>query len=196
MHEITKAIEKVVKDLFGVDEQVELTRTDEQFGDYATNVALRLSKKVGQNPREIAQKIVDSLSHEGINKAEVAGPGFINLSLKSSFFVQDILRNIRASGGEYGSNKSGEGITVVCEFPSPNMAKPFSVGHLRPALQGWAMAQILRKSGYTVITDNHLGDYGTPFGKWVVGFLRHSSEEKLATDGINELARLYIEINN
>jgi len=196
MQEIAKAIEKVVKDLFGVDEQVELTRADEQFGDYATNVALRFSKKIGQNPRDIAQKIVDNLSHEGVSKAEVAGPGFINLSLKSSFFVQDILRDIRASGGEYGSNKSGQGTTFVCEFPSPNMAKPFSVGHLRPALQGWAMAQVLRKSGYTVITDNHLGDAGTPFGKWVVGFLRHSSEEKLATDGINELARLYIEINN
>lgn len=196
MQEIVIAIEKVVKDLFDVNEQVELTRTDEQFGDFATNIALRLGKKVGRNPREVAQKITENLAHEGIEKIEIAGPGFINLTMKNEYLVNVINRIIHESPKGYGSNNTGDGITVVCEFPSPNMAKPFSVGHLRPALQGWAMAQILRKSGHTVITDNHLGDAGTPFGKWVVGFLRHSSEELLAKDGINELARLYIEVNN
>ena len=74
------------------------------------------------------------------------------------------------------------------------MAKPFSVGHIRSALQGWAIAQVMNLSGYSVITDNHVGDAGTPFGKWVVGFLRYSSEQQLETEGINELARVYIAI--
>ncbi len=195
MEQITKHIRSIVVDLFSEQVDVELTRTDEQFGDYATNVALRLSKKLGQNPREVAQKIVDSLKSDDILKAEVAGPGFINLTVQNKSLVSNLQYLIaNAPHGVFGNNQSGSGRTVLCEFPSPNMAKPFSVGHIRSGLQGWAVAEVMRMSGYNVITDNHVGDSGTPFGKWVVGFLRFSSEEQLKHDGINELARVYIRI--
>lgn len=205
MQEVTDEIQKVVKDLFDVEEQVELTRTDEQFGDYATNVALRLSKKVDQDtllklrisgsPREIAESIIQNLHSDAITIAEVAGPGFINLRINEKFMAHQLQALVEvAPGGIFGANESGKGSTVICEFPSPNMAKPFSVGHIRSALQGWAIAQVMRLSGYNVITDNHVGDAGTPFGKWVVGYLRYSSRKQLEEDGINELARVYIEI--
>ncbi len=88
MEEITINISSIVEKLFKEQVDVELTRTDEQFGDYATNVALRLSKKLGQNPREVAQKIVNSLESDDILKAEVAGPGFINLKVSDELLAK------------------------------------------------------------------------------------------------------------
>ena len=87
---------------------------------------------------------------------------------------------------------TGPGKTVVLDFPSTNMAKPFSVGHLRSANQGWAASNLMRATGWKVITDNHLGDYGAPFGIWVVGFKKFSSEAELAKRGIYELGDIYI----
>lgn len=195
MQEISNLIQKIVQELFNEQIELDLTHADEQFGDYATNIAMRLSKKVGQNPREIAQKIIEQLKDESIEKAEIAGPGFINITLKSKVLATMLNQEIEASPrGEYGASEIGVGHTVVCEFPSPNMAKPFSVGHIRSALQGWAIYKLMKLHGYAVITDNHLGDSGTPFGKWVVGFQRYSSDEQLNQDGINELARVYISI--
>jgi arginyl-tRNA synthetase len=195
MSDIQDQIRQVVKDLFDVDETIDLTRTDEQFGDYATNIALRLSKRLGQKPPDVAQKIIDKLDNPAIAKAEIAGPGFINIWINSNFLAQWLNTAIKtAPNSKYGSSLIGKGQTVVCEFPSPNMAKPLSVGHIRAALQGWAMAQLMNFTGHKVITDNHIGDVGTPFGKWVVGYLRYSSPEKLQKDGINELSRVYIAI--
>ena len=195
MQAISNLIQKIILELFNEQIELGLTQADEQFGDYATNIAMRLSKKVGQNPREIAQKIIEQLKDESIEKAEIAGPGFINITLKSEALATMLNQEIQASHhGEYGASEIGADHTVVCEFPSPNMAKPFSVGHIRSALQGWAIYKLMKLHGYTVITDNHLGDSGTPFGKWVVGFHRYSSDEQLNQDGINELARVYISI--
>lgn len=195
--DIEQAIADVCQNLFDVHPDVAMSRPDEQFGDYATNVALQLSKQLHKNPREIAEqiagKLVESLS--AIISAEVAGPGFINLRVESKQIVQSLHDAVKRSpGGVFGASTKGKGVTVLCEFPSPNMAKPFSVGHIRSALQGWAVAQVMRLTGHTVITDNHVGDAGTPFGKWVVGFLSYSSPEQLSQDGINELARIYIQV--
>ncbi len=196
MQEITSVIQKAVQDLFNEQVEVELTRTDEQFGDYATNVALRLSKVLDQTPHDIANKIVETLStNSSFSEVTVAGPGFVNIRVQNKVLFETLKTEVSdAPNGIYGANNIGNGKTVVCEFPSPNMAKPFSVGHIRSALQGWSIAQIMRMSGYEVVTDNHLGDTGTPFGKWVVGYLRYGSKEALEKDGINELARVYIAI--
>lgn len=192
MRDIQAHIEEVCQRLFDQQVEVQLDEPEEQFGDYATNVAMRLAKQLGQNPREIAQQIVDSLSHEAIKQADIAGPGFINIRLHSPF-VADTLKSYIDSK-TFAVSDVGNGKTVVSEFPSVNIAKPYSVGHLRSASQGWAVAQLMRRMGYDVITDNHLGDYGTPFGKWVVGFLHFSSESALEEKGIYELARVYVEI--
>ncbi len=190
--ELEYVVSKVCMELFNVDVSVELTRPDEQFGDYATSVALQLGQQLNKNPREIAKKIASKLKHKKIAGTEVAGPGFINIKIQSNLLAMWLFEQTKS--GVFGRSDLGQGRKVVCEFPSPNMAKPVSVGHLRAAVQGWTIYKLMTHLGYEVVTDNHIGDYGTPFGKWVVGFLYFSSDEKLAKDGIYELARLYIEI--
>ncbi len=183
-------IAQIVSELYNVESNVVLTRPDPQFGDYATNVALQLAKPLGKNPREVANELATKLRETGdFTEVTVAGPGFINLrvtgkSLASTLSLQWNL--------QYGENSDGAGKTVVVEYPSQNMAKPYSIGHLRPGNQGWAAKRLMEATGWTVITDNHLGDYGAPFGVWVVGFLTLSSDEALEHDGVYELGRVYI----
>lgn len=197
MRQVASHIEEVVKELYGQQVSVVLSRPAAQFGDYATNVALQLAKQLSKSPQEVATAIVEKLSGEIVDKAEVAGPGFINLHILPTVVQKQLLADIASSPRQtYGSSEVGAGQTVICEFPSPNMAKPFSVGHIRAGLQGWAIAKLMELMGYKVITDNHVGDSGTPFGKWVVGFLHFSSDEKLNKDGINELSRVYIQMTH
>lgn len=187
-----KKIAEIVKNVFDVDIDVKLTRPDPQFGDYATNVAMQLAKPLGKNPREIADELANKLGETGdFSEVTVAGPGFINLRQSAKTMAAHLANDWTDT---YGENQDGVGKTVIVEYPSANMAKPYSVGHLRPANQGWAAKRLMEATGWTVITDNHLGDYGTPFGVWVVGFLEFSSPEALARDGVYELGRLYIEM--
>lgn len=191
MEKISQIITSAVKQLFDIDAEVNLSRPDPRFGDYATNVALQIAKQVGKNPRDIAEEIATKLREAGeFEKVEIAGPGFINLTISAEKLAREL--NDEFAGQTFGENTDGAGKTVVVEYPSPNMAKPYSVGHLRPATQGWAARNLLMTSGWNVITDNHLGDSGTPFGIWVVGFLKFSSEEKLAERGVYELGDAYI----
>jgi len=184
-------ISQIVNNLFSVDAAVHLTRPNPAFGDYATNIALELASQLGMSPRDIAEKIADELRKtDGFLTVEVAGPGFINVRV-SAKSLENSLQS--AWNDDYGSSDSGAGKTVVVEYPSPNIAKPYSVGHLRPGNQGWAVKRLMEVTGWKVITDNHLGDYGAPFGIWVTGFLRFSSEEALQKDGVYELGRVYIE---
>lgn len=185
-------IARLVKDTFNIDIEVKLSRPDPQFGDYATNVAMQLAKPLGKNPRDIADELAARLHETGeFSEVSVAGPGFINLRQNA----KDMMKRLSSEWSEtYGENQDGAGKTVIVEYPSPNMAKPYSVGHLRPANQGWAAKRLMEATGWTVITDNHLGDYGAPFGIWVVGYLEFSSPEALERDGVYELGRVYIEM--
>jgi arginyl-tRNA synthetase len=188
---IITAIESACQELFDQKVSVELTRPESTFGDYATNIALQLAKPLSKNPREIAQTITEKLQQsDTFKKVEVAGPGFINMTVSA----QKLADSLEAKWSlHFGENNDGAGRTVVVEYPSPNMAKPYSVGHLRPANQGWAVARLMEGTGWKVISDNHLGDYGAPFGIWVVGFLKFSSDEALQKDGVYELGRVYIQ---
>lgn len=190
MDAITLTIREMVKELFGVDIDIQLSRPDSEFGDFATNVAMQLAKSVGKNPREIANQLAEKLRETGdFSEVSVAGPGFINLRVAA----QNLANMLEQSWGpDYGENTDGAGKTVIVEYPSPNVAKPYSVGHLRPGNQGWAVKRLMESTGWKVITDNHIGDYGAPFGIWVVGFLEFSSEEQLENGGVYELGRVYI----
>jgi arginyl-tRNA synthetase len=191
MKPISDRIQQAVHDLFGIDQVVQLSRPDVQFGDYATNVAMQITKQVGKSPREIADQLVGALrSDDMFSEVSVAGPGFINLRVSAKNIAEALSS---AWSDTYGENDDGAGKTVVVEYPSPNMAKPYSVGHLRPGNQGWAATRLMEATGWKVITDNHLGDYGAPFGVWVVGFRAFSSDEALERDGVYELGRVYIQ---
>jgi arginyl-tRNA synthetase len=190
MDAITLVIREMVKQLFGVDTDIQLSRPDSEFGDFATNVAMQLAKSVGKNPREIAEQVAEKLRETGdFSEVSVAGPGFINLRVAA----QNLSNMLEQSwSSNYGENTDGAGKTVIVEYPSPNVAKPYSVGHLRPGNQGWAVKRLMEVTGWKVITDNHIGDYGAPFGIWVVGFLEFSSDEQLENGGVYELGRVYI----
>jgi arginyl-tRNA synthetase len=186
-----KKISQLVSKLYGIDTRVVLTRPDARFGDYATNVAMQLAKVVGKNPREIAEQLAEGLREMAeFTEVSVAGPGFINVRTDGRSLLQTLNKGWSE---QYGENKDGQNKTVIVEYPSQNMAKPYSIGHLRPGNQGWAAKRLMEATCWKVITDNHLGDYGAPFGIWVVGFLRFSSESALQTDGVYELGRVYIQ---
>lgn len=161
--QLEQVIAGLVRELFGQDVAVELTRTSEQFGDYATNVALQLAKPLGKNPREIAQALAEDVkgrtSH--IESAEVAGPGFINLRLTDAALVQ-------ALQAEPGQPLAGQ--TVVAEYSDPNPFKVLHAGHLYTSVVGDAIANLLAHAGATVHRVNFGGDVGLHVGKtmWAV----------------------------
>ena len=151
---------------------------------------MRLAKIAGKNPREVAGEIIAELIKDlPAYKYTIAGPGFINIEISAKSLYEELAA---AWSDNYGYNKSGEGKVAVVEYPSTNMAKPYSVGHLRPGTQGWASKQILEANGWKVITDNHLGDSGTPFGIWAIGFKRSSKSVDEIT--IYDLGEIYIEM--
>lgn len=183
-------LKSIIKKIFNLDGSVQITRPEPAFGDYATNVALQLAGRLGKSPREVAEAIAEQLRLTGdFSEVTVAGPGFINVRV-SAVGLHTRLQALWSEA--YGASNEGAGKTVVVEYPSPNMAKPYSVGHLRPGNQGWAARRLMEETGWKVITDNHLGDYGAPLGTWIAGFRRFSSDEALEKDGVYELGRVYI----
>lgn len=190
MNKVAEIINQTIKEKFNIEVEVSLTRPRPEFGDFATNIAMQLAGKLSKNPREIAEELLGELSkNEIFETIEIAGPGFLNLRVSAKKLEKLLSQNF---SDRFGSNNDGEGKLALIDGPSPNMAKPYSVGHLRPGNQGWAAKKLLEFSGWKVITDNHLGDYGTPFGIWVVGFKMFSNDEKLAERGVYELGDVYI----
>ena len=191
MEKVSKSIQSIILNLFGIEQAVQLSRPDSKFGDYSTNIAMQLSKPVGENPREIAEMLCDKLRESGdYSEVAIAGPGFINLRISAKRIAETLSDNW---SDKFGENNDGNGRTVIVEYPSPNMAKPYSIGHLRPGNQGWAAKRLMEVTGWKVVTDNHLGDYGSPFGIWVTGFQKFSDDEKLSAGGVYELGRVYIQ---
>lgn len=185
-----KTLTTIIHDLYELDVQPQISRPAPEFGDYATNVALQLAGRLGKNPRDVAEELSAKLRETGdFEEVTVAGPGFINVRVSG----RSVARKLEADWSDhYGENQDGAGKTVIVEYPSQNMAKPYSVGHLRTGNQGWAARQLMEATGWNVITDNHLGDYGAPLGIWITGFLHFSNEEALQRDGVYELGRVYI----
>ena len=140
-------------------------------------------------PQQIAEQIVNNLSHPHV-KYSSAVNGYLNLWLSPAFLAQN-LADWQAEQENLGQ-KQPHGRRIIIEYFSPNLAKPLSVGHLRNLFQGRALSNLHKIRGYDVVTDNHLGDWGTIFGIWVVGFLKYGQEDKLEKDGLKELGRIYV----
>ncbi len=194
MQEIIQAIQKVVQDLFSEQVEIELTRSEEQFGDYATNVALRLSKKLGQNPRDIATKIVEALQSDLVQKTEVAGPGFINITLTENALVLLV---------EQAGEKSLDGKRVLVEYSDPNPLKPLHAGHLYTTLVGDTISRLVENAGAETIRLNYGGDVGLHVGKSIWAIIAHLGgefPEKLTEIPESErptwLGNRYVEGNN
>jgi arginyl-tRNA synthetase len=164
--------------------------TDARFGDYQTNAALVLAKQLGQNPRTIAQKIVDHLAvSEWCDPPTIAGAGFINLTLRATTIAAQTAELLRDEG--LGVEKSAAPKRIVIDFGSPNVAKPMHVGHIRSTVLGDALARIASFLGHDVIRDNHIGDWGTQFGMVIYGWKNLLDRAALERDPIAELVRIY-----
>ena len=173
--------------------------SDPAHGDYSTNAALALAKETSSKPRELATKIVQHIqtkNNDFLEKIEIAGPGFINFYLSKKYFA-DILSSTQTKGKDFGKIDKGQGKTIIVEFSSPNIAKPFTIGHLRSTIIGDALANLLTFSGYTVLRDNHLGDWGTQFGKQIVALKRWGNEEEIehSEKPIHHLVDLYVKFH-
>jgi arginyl-tRNA synthetase len=167
---------------------------DPKFGDYQSNALMSLAKSRKLNPRQLAAEVLTKLDVSEIcEKVEIAGAGFLNFRLKISSVAQSL--EAAARGEHLFFDKSAHPCTVVVDFSSPNVAKPMHVGHIRSTILGDSLARALRLLGHRVITDNHIGDWGTQFGKLLVGWKKHLDRASLAADPIGEMERLYKLVN-
>jgi len=179
----------------GLPKAGELTpATDPRFGDYQTNAALVLGKQRGENPRELAAKIVGYLDIDELcEPPTIAGAGFINFTLRAEAVAKQgraLLQDERL-----GVAKTTSPRRIVIDFGSPNVAKPMHVGHIRSTVLGDALARIAQFLGHEVVRDNHIGDWGTQFGMVIYGWKHFLDQEALARDPISELVRIYKEAN-
>jgi arginyl-tRNA synthetase len=166
---------------------------DARFGDYQANCAMSLAKVLGKQPRAIAQEIVQRLpAGDLLEPPEVAGPGFINVRLRPDWLAAQVQRMARDE--RLGVAPANPPRTYVVDYSSPNVAKPMHVGHLRSTIIGDALARLFRFLGHRVITDNHLGDWGTQFGMLLHGYKHFRNDDALRTDPVREMARLYKEV--
>ncbi|MGL4943868.1 MAG: arginine--tRNA ligase [Thermoguttaceae bacterium] len=164
---------------------------DAKFGDYQANMAMSLGKSLKKNPREVAAEIVARLKIDDIcEPPEIAGPGFINLRFKNEALAQR-LENIVCDTERLGVTQTSEPKTIVIDYSAPNIAKAMHVGHIRSTVIGNALARMLRFRGHNVITDNHIGDWGTQFGMMIYGYRNWLGATAYAENPSAELTRLY-----
>ena len=164
--------------------------TDPKFGDYQCNDALKIAKKAGcRNPREAAQKVVENLTPE--YRAEIAGPGFLNITITPEWLGNAL--SALESDAHCGIGQIGAGKTVVIDYSSPNAAKQMHIGHIRSTVIGNAIDRIYRALGYSVIADNHLGDWGTQFGILIKGYRECLTQEERDNLAVATLEKCYVE---
>lgn len=157
--------------------------TDMTQGDYATNVAMALAKRVGMNPKELAEKIVTELGKHPmpeIEKIEVAGPGFINFYLSKDFYTKSI-REIVQKASDFGKSDALAGKKIMVEYTQPNPFKPFHIGHLMSNAIGESLARVVEFSGANTIRANYQGDIGPHVAKAIYGLLKHPIPETISS---------------
>lgn len=162
--------------------------TDPRFGDYQCNDALKVAKRVGLKPRDAAQMVAKNI--DGALKVEVAGPGFLNLTV-STDWLDGQLDGLAAKSA-CGIPQSGKGKRIVIDYSSPNAAKQMHIGHIRSTVIGNAIDRIFRSLGYEVIADNHLGDWGTQFGILIMGYRQCLTQDERDNLTVANLEKCYV----
>ncbi len=168
--------------------------SDTRFGDYQSNAAMTVAKALKTNPRQLATTVAEVFDGSGLcEKPEVAGPGFLNFRVTKEKLGAS-LTTLRADA-HAGVPRAAQAKTIVVDFSAPNVAKPMHVGHIRSTFIGDSLARIARMAGHHVITDNHVGDWGTQFGMIIHGWKTRLDKAALAKDPIHELVRVYRDVN-
>ncbi len=200
MEEIKILIKKALIELgYGYEELIEIEHpADKKFGDYSSNVAMVMAKKENKNPRELAlsikNKIEEIADRSLVSKVEVAGPGFINLYLSFEMLLKKVEEINYFVEYDKKLSTCGSGKTVIIDYSAPNIAKPFGIGHLRSTNIGQAIYNLYKTLGYKTIGDNHLGDWGTQFGKLITAVKKWANKDidKLT---IGDLEKLYVKFH-
>lgn len=168
---------------------------DSSMGDYAFP-CFKLAKELRKAPPAIATEIKEKLEidEKVIRKIEIVG-GYINFYINNTNFIEEVLKEYDEKKEQYGNTNIGEGKNIVIDYSAPNIAKPFHIGHLRSTVIGGALYNIYKFLNYHVIGVNHLGDYGTQFGKLIEGYRLWGEEYKIEENPIDELTKIYVRIN-
>ena len=194
--EIAKMISECTKiDLEEIKEYIEIP-PDDNMGDYAFP-CFKLAKALKKAPVIIASEIKENIkiNEEIIEKIEIVG-GYLNFYINKKTLIENVLKEIESKNSKYGKSNIGEGKNIVIDYSAPNIAKPFHIGHLRSTVIGGALYNIYKYLGYNVIGINHLGDYGTQFGKMIEGYKLWGKEYDLNENPIEKLTEIYVRINN
>jgi arginyl-tRNA synthetase len=178
-----------------VDSELAQPTQNPKFGDYQSNHAFRLGRAMNTNPRAVAEQIQGHIAdHEAVVSTSVAGPGFINFTLSDDFIAAQLRRQVEDEHGAI--EQRGAGRTVVIDYSSPNVAKRMHVGHMRSTIIGNTLDRMHRAAGWRVVADNHIGDWGTQFGKLIVAWNQWFDAPAFEADPIGELERLYVKFGN
>ncbi|MBK4779313.1 arginine--tRNA ligase [Streptococcus lactarius] len=156
--------------------------------------AFSLAKVERKAPQAIATEIAEKIDQSAFEKVVATGP-YVNFFLDKSKISDHVIKSVITAGADYGQQDEGHGQNVTIDLSSPNIAKPFSVGHLRSTVIGDALSNLYRKMGYKTIKINHLGDWGKQFGLLMVAYKKWGSKEAVEANPINELLKLYVRIN-
>ena len=198
MIDFKQIIAKAIAEVVNIDEKelesyIEIPK-DTNNGDYAFP-CFRLAKELKKAPPMIANDIKEKIQIDEtiVEKIEVVG-GYLNFYIQQEQMVEEVLKEIDVQE-EYGKSEIGKGKNIVIDYSAPNIAKPFHIGHLRSTVIGGALYNIYKYLGYHTIGVNHLGDYGTQFGKLIEGYKLWGKEYNIEEDPINELTKIYIRIN-
>ena len=193
--ELSKAISKATNiEANEIIQYIEIP-ADSKMGDYAFP-CFKLAKSLRKSPQIIANEIKENISidEKFIQKIEVVN-GYVNFYINSKTLVETVLEQFKEQKESYGSSTIGNGKNIVIDYSSPNIAKPFHIGHLRTTIIGGALYNIYKFLGYNSIGINHLGDYGTQFGKLIEGYKRWGNEYDIDNNPIDELMKIYVRIN-
>ena len=168
---------------------------DNKMGDFALP-CFKLAKEMKKAPMQIANEIKEKIEvpTEYIKNIEVVN-GFLNIFINNDTLIQNLLDEMGSKKEEYGSSNIGNGKNIIVEYSSPNIAKPFHIGHFRNTVIGRALYNMYKFLGYNTIGINHLGDWGTQFGKLIEGYKRFGTEYNLEENPIDELTKIYVRIN-
>jgi arginyl-tRNA synthetase len=165
-----------------------------EMGDYAFP-CFQLSKTLRKSPNVISSELAEKINKEGFEKVDALGP-YLNFFVDKSVFTKETIEKILSEGDSYGSSEDGKGKNVTIDFSSPNIAKPFHVGHLFSTAIGNSLYRTLSFEGYKCIGINHLGDWGTQFGKLIYAYKKWCDKEKLEKEPIKELLRIYVKFHD
>ncbi len=186
---------KKVTNIENIYEYIEIP-ANKDMGDYSLP-CFKLAKELKKAPQMIANDIKEKLkiNEEIVSKVEVVN-GYLNFYINPIAIAGTVLQEFDAKKESFGDSKIGNNKTIVIDYSSPNIAKPFHIGHLRSTVIGNALYNIYKFLGYNVVGINHLGDYGTQFGKLIEGYKRWGSEYDIENNPIDELTKIYVRINN